>query len=69
MDGYTGSGAPMSSQGVKVTRACKAPAVIVIDLDVAAAAPAYLTASGYGDLAAKIPGGADWMTTDRKSVV
>ena len=64
MDGYTGSGAPMSSQGVKVTRACKAPAVIVMDLDVAAAAPAYLTASGYGDLAAKIPGGADWILAD-----
>ena len=64
MDGYTGSGAPMSNRGVKVTRACKAPAVIVMDLDVAAAAPAYLTASGYGDLAAKIPGGADWILAD-----
>ena len=31
---------------------------------VAAAAPAYLTASGYGDLAAKIPGGADWILAD-----
>ena len=68
MDGYTGSGAPMSSQGVKVTRACKAPAVIVMDLDVAAAAPAYLTASGYGDLAAKIPGGADWILADATGV-
>ena len=68
MDGYTGSGAPMSSEGVKVTRACKAPAVIVMDLDVAAAAPAYLTASGYGDLAAKIPGGADWILADATGV-
>ena len=64
MDGYTGSGAPMSKDGVKVTRACKAPAVIVLDLDVVAAAPRHLTASGYGDLAAKIPGGADWILAD-----
>ncbi|MDO5093973.1 MAG: sn-glycerol-1-phosphate dehydrogenase [Propionibacteriaceae bacterium] len=64
MDGYTGAGAPMSKDGVKVTRACKAPAVIVIDLDVVAAAPKHLTASGYGDLAAKIPGGADWILAD-----
>lgn len=64
MDGYTGSGAPMSRDGVKVTLACRAPLVIVMDLDVAAAAPGHLTASGYGDLAAKIPGGADWILAD-----
>lgn len=64
MDGYTGAGAPMSKDGVKITRACRAPAVIVIDLDVVAAAPKHLTASGYGDLAAKIPGGADWILAD-----
>lgn len=68
MDGYTGSGAPMSKDGVKVTRACKAPAVVVMDLDVAAAAPGFLTASGYGDLAAKIPGGADWILADATGV-
>lgn len=68
MDGYTGSGAPMSKAGVKVTRACKAPAVVVMDLDVAAAAPGFLTASGYGDLAAKIPGGADWILADATGV-
>ncbi len=64
MDGYTGAGAPMSKDGVKVTLNCKAPAVVVMDLDVIAAAPAHLTASGYGDLAAKIPGGADWILAD-----
>lgn len=68
MDGYTGSGAPMSKDGVKVTRACKAPAVVVMDLDVAAAAPGFLTASGYGDLAAKIPGGADWILADATGI-
>ncbi len=64
MDGYTGAGAPMSENGVKTTRACKAPVVVVMDLDVVAAAPGHLTASGYGDLAAKIPGGADWILAD-----
>ncbi len=64
MDGYTGAGAPMSADGVKVTRSCRAPVVAVMDLDVIAAAPARLTASGYGDLAAKIPGGADWILAD-----
>jgi glycerol-1-phosphate dehydrogenase [NAD(P)+] len=64
MDGYSGFGAPMSADGVKVTMPCPAPAVVIIDLDVAAAAPAGMVASGYGDLAAKIPGGADWILSD-----
>lgn len=64
MDGYTGFGAPMEAGGVKITRPCPAPAVAVLDLDVVAAAPGFLTASGYGDLAAKIPGGADWILAD-----
>ena len=64
MDGYTGAGAPMSQDGVKVTMSCKAPAVVIVDLDIVAAAPSWMTASGYGDLAAKIPGGADWILAD-----
>lgn len=64
MDGYTGFGAPMEADGVKITRPCAAPAVAVLDLDLIAAAPGFLTASGYGDLAAKIPGGADWILAD-----
>ncbi|MFT3888084.1 MAG: sn-glycerol-1-phosphate dehydrogenase [Arachnia sp.] len=64
MDGYTGAGAPMSENGVKVTKNCKAPAVVIMDLDIVAAAPPWMTASGYGDLAAKIPGGADWILAD-----
>jgi glycerol-1-phosphate dehydrogenase [NAD(P)+] len=64
MDGYSGFGAPMSSGGVKVTMPCPAPAVVIIDLDVAAAAPPTMVASGYGDLSAKIPGGADWILSD-----
>jgi len=64
MDGYSGFGAPMSADGVKQTRPCAAPAVCLIDLDVAAAAPGWLVASGYGDLSAKIPAGADWILAD-----
>ncbi|WP_257478427.1 sn-glycerol-1-phosphate dehydrogenase [Acidipropionibacterium jensenii] len=68
MDGYTGAGAPISDKGVKVTMNCTAPKAVVFDLDVAAAAPAAMTASGYGDLAAKIPGGADWILADAAGV-
>ncbi|MGO1384968.1 MAG: sn-glycerol-1-phosphate dehydrogenase [Arachnia sp.] len=64
MDGYTGAGAPMTENGVKITRPCPAPRVAILDLDVVAGAPASMTASGYGDLAAKIPGGADWILAD-----
>ncbi|MBI4899325.1 MAG: sn-glycerol-1-phosphate dehydrogenase [Actinobacteria bacterium] len=64
MDGYSGFGAPMSSEGVKVTMPCPAPRVVIIDLDVAAAAPPAMVASGYGDLSAKIPAGADWILAD-----
>ncbi|WP_028707607.1 sn-glycerol-1-phosphate dehydrogenase [Propionicicella superfundia] len=64
MDGYTGFGAPMNRGGVKLTMPCPAPRVVLFDLDVAAAAPPSMVASGYGDLAAKIPGGADWILSD-----
>ena len=64
MDGYSGFGAPMSSDGVKVTMPCPAPTVVIIDLDVTAAAPPTMVASGYGDLSAKIPAGADWILSD-----
>ena len=64
MDGYTGFGAPMTRDGVKVTMPCPAPKVVLFDLDVAAAAPKNMVAAGYGDLSAKIPGGADWILSD-----
>ncbi|GAA1397175.1 sn-glycerol-1-phosphate dehydrogenase [Luteococcus peritonei] len=68
MDGYTGAGAPISDDGVKVTINCTAPQVVVFDLDVAAQAPAEMVAGGYGDLSAKIPGGADWILADAAGV-
>lgn len=64
MDGYSGFGAPMTRDGVKITMPCPAPKVVIFDLDVAAAAPKSMVASGYGDLSAKIPGGADWILAD-----
>ncbi|MGO1594511.1 MAG: iron-containing alcohol dehydrogenase, partial [Ancrocorticia sp.] len=64
MDGYTGFGAPMTRDGLKITMPCPAPRVVVFDLDVAAAAPSPMAASGYGDLSAKIPAGADWILAD-----
>ena len=68
MDGYTGAGAPISDNGVKVTMQCVAPQVVIFDLDITAAAPQVMTASGYGDLAAKIPGGADWIIADAAGI-
>ncbi|WP_208542713.1 sn-glycerol-1-phosphate dehydrogenase [Cutibacterium modestum] len=68
MDGYTGAGAPISDNGVKITMNCVAPQVVVFDLDLAANAPSPMSASGFGDLSAKIPGGADWLIADAAGV-
>ena len=68
MDGYAGAGAPISDNGVKITMNCVAPQVVVFDLDLAANAPSPMSASGFGDLSAKIPGGADWLIADAAGV-
>ena len=64
MDGYTAYGASITYQGSKQTFACPAPLAVVADLDIICAAPPELNASGYADLLAKIPAGADWMLAD-----
>ena len=64
MDGYNATGAAIIQDGVKQTFACKAPIGVLIDLNVIAAAPKWLNATGYADLAAKIPAGADWILAD-----
>ena len=64
MDGYTSFGAAITKDGMKQTLACKAPLGCIVDSAVAAAAPKEMTASGYADLIAKIPAGADWMLAD-----
>ncbi len=64
MDGYTASGAALIADGVKQTFPCEAPLAVVADLDVIAAAPDGMTASGYGDLIGKVTAGADWLLAD-----
>ncbi|MCO6565492.1 MAG: sn-glycerol-1-phosphate dehydrogenase [Apibacter sp.] len=61
MDGYSSAGASITNKGAKITHACEAPKVLVADIDVIAAAPPLMTASGYADLYAKVVSGADWI--------
>ena len=64
MDGYTAYGASITYEGNKQTFDCPAPLCVVFDPAVAAKAPAGMSASGYADLLAKIPAGADWIISD-----
>ena len=64
MDGYTAYGASITKDGNKQTFNCPAPYGFVMDPVIAADAPKELAASGYADLIAKIPAGADWMLAD-----
>ena len=64
MDGFTAYGASITKDGNKQTFDCPAPLGFILDSAVAATAPKELAASGYADLIAKIPAGADWMIAD-----
>ena len=64
MDGYTSYGASITKDGMKQTLDCRAPLGCIVDSAIAAAAPREMTASGYADLLAKVPAGADWMLAD-----
>ncbi|MGC9418473.1 MAG: sn-glycerol-1-phosphate dehydrogenase [Rhodovulum sp.] len=64
MDGYTSGGSPLSDKGFKITIPCRPPVAVIGDLDVIAAAPAEMAGWGYGDLAGKVPAGADWIVAD-----
>ena len=64
MDGYTAFGASITTGGLKQTFDCPAPAAVLADLEVIAAAPVGLNASGYADLAAKVTAGADWLVAE-----
>jgi len=68
MDGYTAFGASITRDGAKQTFSCRAPLGFVADIDVMATAPAQMTASGYADLFAKVPAGADWILADALGV-
>ena len=65
VDGYCSFGASLVYEGFKVTLACPAPIAVVADSDVLACAPYEMTASGYGDLYAKLASGVDWLLADR----
>ena len=64
MDGFTAFGSSIALDGFKQTLSCPAPAGCIADLEIMAAAPNVMTASGYGDLLGKVPAGADWMLAD-----
>jgi glycerol-1-phosphate dehydrogenase [NAD(P)+] len=68
MDGYTAYGASVIFSGNKQTFTCPAPQAVLADIEIIRNAPAELTASGYADLFAKIPAGADWILADELGV-
>lgn len=68
MDGYTAFGASVTRDELKQTFDCPAPAAVLADTEVIAAAPPELNASGYADLAAKMTAGADWLVADALGV-
>jgi glycerol-1-phosphate dehydrogenase [NAD(P)+] len=65
VDGYTSDGAALLSDGFKQTFPCDAPLVLAADSSVLVKAPAYLSSSGFGDLAGKIIAGTDWIIADK----
>jgi len=68
VDGYTSFGAAIVVDGVKGTQPCPAPRGVIVPLDVMAAAPVRLTATGFGDLIEKVPAGADWIVADELGI-
>ncbi len=68
VDGYTSFGAAITVDGVKGTQECPAPRAVLAPLDIMAAAPVRLTATGFGDLFEKVPAGADWIVADELGV-
>jgi glycerol-1-phosphate dehydrogenase [NAD(P)+] len=65
MNGYNSSIAAILADGVKTTQVCTAPRVVVADLDVMAAAPSRMIASGLGDLISKPVSNSDWRLSAR----
>ncbi len=64
VDGYTSFGSAVTVNGFKTTLPCDAPWLVVADQDIMAAAPYELIAAGYGDLAAKLTSGRDWLIAE-----
>jgi len=59
-DGFCSNVAAMTWEGYKNTMPCVAPLLVVADLTVISRAPAFLTASGVGDMLGKYTALADW---------
>jgi glycerol-1-phosphate dehydrogenase [NAD(P)+] len=68
MDGYTAYGASIIYRGNKQTFTCPAPQAVLADIEIIRKAPPEMTASGYADLFAKVPAGADWILADELGV-
>lgn len=68
MDGYLAFGASITKDGAKQTFPCTATQALLADLNIIATAPAAMTASGYADLFAKVPAGADWIVADELGI-
>jgi len=68
MDGYTSFGASISYRGDKQSFDCPAPQAVLADIEIIRCAPPEMTASGYADLFAKVPAGADWILADELGI-
>lgn len=68
VDGFAAFGAAITVDGFKMTLDCPAPKAILADEGILARAPEELTAAGFGDLAAKITAGVDWLAADASLV-
>ena len=68
VDGYCSFGASLVYEGLKITMPCPAPVAVAADTEVLASAPYDMTASGYGDLYAKLASGVDWFLADRLGI-
>jgi len=68
VDGYTATGAAITVDGFKITLDCPPPALVIADTASLREAPYPMIASGYGDLAAKITAGADWLIADQLGI-
>lgn len=64
VDGFASYGAAITMNGFKTTMECPAPRCILADSQILAEAPGELIAAGFGDLAAKLAGGVDWIIAD-----
>lgn len=60
VDGFASLGAPLISDGIKITVLCQAPLAIFADLPVLASAPRAMIAAGLGDMLGKLTSIADF---------